>query len=72
MINGLASGSSSEDQGAAVTPGMEEQEENGHQLTRGRLQWFLMLDYRLKLFDSCVNLDVDMGTLYADISSHSS
>ena len=35
-----------EDQGAAVTPGMEEQEDATPQLSAGRLQWFLMLDYR--------------------------
>ena len=30
-----------------MTPGMEEEEEEtGRQLPRGRLQWFLMLDYR--------------------------
>ena len=38
--------SKTEEQGSAVTPGMEEEEETGRQLPRGRLQWFLMLDYR--------------------------
>ena len=38
--------SKTEEQGSAVTPGVEEEEETGRQLPRGRLQWFLMLDYR--------------------------
>jgi hypothetical protein len=39
--------SKTEEQGSAVTPGVEEEEEEtGRQLPRGRLQWFLMLDYR--------------------------
>ena len=72
--------SKTEKQGSAVTPGVEEEEETGRQLPRGRLQWFLMLDYRIpcekihkagECFHISLSLPLSLS-LFPLISSHKS
>ena len=54
-----------------MTPGMEEEEETGRQLPRGRLQWFLMLDYRWVYIGVEWVMNDKKVFLYVGISNHS-